>query len=326
MVTRALSRIALAAALLVASFAVASGGDDDDQFTREMGNSKKAQVNGKVKIVYHDDEIKPENRRAVAVMRTSRVFERVADWVNKAVALPHDLVVNVTDKLPPGVDDQVTQPDGRTVYVPGAWLTQIEGVARDVVTTVKRPAVFPADKFNADDLNALTNQFIFGHEMGHALQRQLQLANIGLEEDAADGFASFHTINELGPDTLLAGAIIFDEIARREGTLTLEGLSSDHPVTQQRVFNFVCLLYGSDSKRFQGPLVDAGYLPKTRAPLCPQAWAMLNFGWWTQLQPHFRKAFKAEGAREQEKARVKLIAETEAMAECIDKLRTGQPC
>lgn len=317
---RALSRLVLAAVLLVACFAAASDGDDYNQFTRHRVRANN------VEIVYHDNEIKPENQQAVAVIRMSRVFEQVADWMNKSVALPHALVVNVTDKLPPGVEDPVTQPDGRTIYVPASFLTEIERTSGDVVNTVTRPAVFPDEKYNAADLNALTNQFIFGHEMGHALQRQLQLANIGLEEDAADGFASFHTINELGPVPLLAAALLFDEIARREGVLTLEGLSSDHPVTQQRVFNFLCLLYGSDAKRFHGPLVDTGYLPKTRAPLCPQAWAMLNFGWWTQLQPRFSRAFKAEGTREQENAREKLIAETKALAECLDKIRTGQPC
>jgi hypothetical protein len=317
---RALSKIALAVALLVACFAVAASGDEGNQVTRHRVPASR------VTIVYRDNEIKPENQQAVAVIRTSRVIEQIADWMNRSVALPHDLVVNVTDALPPGVEDPVTQPDGRTIYVPASFLTQIERTAGDVVNTVTRPAVFPPDKYNAADLNALTNQFIFGHEMGHALQRQLELANIGLEEDAADGFASFHTINELGPVPILAGALLFDEIARREGALTLEGLSSDHPVTQQRVFNFLCLLYGSDAKRFHGPLVDAGYLPKSRAPMCPQAWAMLNFGWWTQLEPHFRRAFRAEGTRAQENAREKLIAETKALAECIDKFRTGQPC
>jgi hypothetical protein len=99
-----------------------------------------------------------------------------------------------------------------------------------------------------------------------------------------------------------------------EGERLLEG---HHPVTQQRVFNFLCLLYGSDVKRFHRTLVDVGYPPKTRASLCPQAWAMLNFGWWTQLKPHFRKAFKAEGTKEQENAHDKLIAETKAFAEKV---------
>jgi hypothetical protein len=160
--------------------------------------------------------------------------------------------------------------------------------------------------------------------MGHALQRQLKLANIGLEEDGADGFASFYTVNELGPVTLLAGALFFDEFARREGKLTLENLSSDHAVTQQRAFNFLCFLYGSDPKRYDGPLVGAGYLPRTRVPLCRPEWAALNYGWWTQLEPYFSKGFKDEGSTEQENARAELIAATREFAKELDKLRTAQ--
>lgn len=310
----AMSRTAFAGALLVAGFAVASCG----------GDGNKADAAGKVTVVYQDNAIKPKDRQAVAVIRKSRVLEQVADWVNKSVALPHDMVVKVTDKVPPGVTDAVTQPDGRTIYVPPPFLTQIEGVLSNVVKTVKRPALFPEARFNADDLTALSTQFIFGHEMGHALQRQLLLPNLGLEEDAADGFASFYTVNEVGPGPSLATAILFDELAREEGKLTLEGLSSDHPVTQQRVFNFLCYLEGSDPKRFRGPLVGAGYLPKTRAPLCPQAWAMLDFGWWTQLKPHFNAAFKDQGDKTQEAARDQLIAETKAFAKELDKFRSGQ--
>ncbi|MER6612156.1 DUF4344 domain-containing metallopeptidase [Streptomyces xantholiticus] len=307
-------RTAFAGALLVAGLAVTS--------CDGVGNT--AETNGKVTVVYEDSTIKPKDRKAVAVIRESRVLEQLADWVNKSVALPHDLVVKVTDKVPPGVTDAVTQPDGRTIFVPPAFLTQIEGVLSNVVKTVKRPALFPQDKFNADDLTALSTQFIFGHEMGHALQRLLLLPNLGLEEDAADGFASFYTVNEVGPGPSLAAAILFDEIAREEGELTLEGLSSDHPVTQQRVFNFLCYLQGSDPKRFDGPLVGAGYLPKTRAPLCPQAWAMLDYGWWTQLQPHFTETFKDQGDKTQENARAQLIAETKAFEKQLDKLRTAQ--
>ncbi|MFE6133495.1 DUF4344 domain-containing metallopeptidase [Streptomyces sp. NPDC056437] len=307
-------KAAFAGALLMAGFAVVSCGGD--------GNA--AGAGGKVTVVYEDDTIKPKDRHAVAVVRKSAVLEHVAGWVNKSVALPHDLVVKVTDKVPPGVTDAVTQPDGRTIFVPPPFLTQIEGVLDNVVKTVERPALFPRARFNADDLTALSTQFIFGHEMGHALQRQLLLANLGLEEDAADGFASFYTVNEVGPGPSLAAAILFDDLARKEGRLTLEGLSSDHPVTQQRVFNFLCYLEGSDPKRFHGPLVSAGYLPKTRAPLCPQAWAMLDYGWWTQLKPHFRAAFKDQGDKSQENARDQLIAETKAFEKQLDKLRSGQ--
>jgi Putative metallopeptidase len=308
--------------VVVASLAVASCGGDDKS-TTTASPSGVAPGNGKVTVVY-DGNVKPEDRQAVEQLKRSRAFEPLPAWMNKSLALPHDLVVKVTDKVPPGVTDMVTQPDGRTVYVPPAFLNDIAGGADRIVKTVKRPAVFPADKWNAGDLSALSAQFILGHEMGHALQRQLLLPNIGLEEDAADGFAQFYSINELPPTTLLAGAILFDEIARMEGKLTLEGLSSDHPVTQQRVFNFLCMLDGNDPKKWEGPLVAAGYLPKTRAPSCPQAWTALNYGWWTQLKPYFSDAFKAEGDREQANARAAQIAETKRFAKQLDKFRLAQ--
>ncbi|MEU0371303.1 DUF4344 domain-containing metallopeptidase [Streptomyces sp. NPDC006283] len=304
----------LTGALLLAGLAVASCG----------GVGSEADANGKVTVVYEEDTVEPKDRQAVEVIRKSRVLEQLAGWVNESVALPNDLVVRVTDKVPPGVTDAVTQPDGRTIFVPPAFLTQIEETLGKVVKTVERPAPFPEASYNTADLTALSTQFIFGHEMGHALQRQLLLPNLGLEEDAADGFASFYTVNEVGPNPSLAAAILFDEIARQEGKLTLEGLSSDHPVTQQRVFNFLCYLEGSDPKRFHGPLVGAGYLPKTRAPLCPQAWAMLDYGWWTQLKPHFREAFKDEGGKAQANARNHLIEETKAFEKELDKLRGEQ--
>ncbi|MGE7387769.1 DUF4344 domain-containing metallopeptidase [Streptomyces sp. NPDC004126] len=315
------ARCGLVLAGVVALVAVTGCGGE----VREAGAGPRPQVSGggRVTVVYEERTAGPEDRRVVTLIRKSRVLERAADWVNGALVLPHDLVVKVTAEVPPGVTDAVTQPDGRTIFIPPSFLAEVEAAFADIVKTVERPSPLPASSFNTDDLTVLSTEFVFGHELGHALQRQLLLANLGLEEDAADGFASFYTVNEVGPGPSLAAAMLFDEIARKEGRLTLENLASDHPVTQQRVFNFLCYLEGSDPKGYQQSLVDDGYLPKTRAPFCPQAWAMLDSGWWTQLQPHFRAAFKTRGDEEQRKARARLTAEIRALSERIDELRKG---
>ncbi|MFE5561632.1 DUF4344 domain-containing metallopeptidase [Streptomyces sp. NPDC056544] len=320
------ARIALSGVLALVGVVVTgcSGEARDAGQGPGAGPRPQGARSGRVTVVYETRTVAPADREAVALIRKSRVLERTADWVNKALTLPHDMVVKVTADVPPGVTDAVTQPDGRTIFIPPSFLTEIEKALADVVKTVERPAPFPASEYNTDDLTVLSTEFIFGHEMGHALQRQLLLANLALEEDAADGYASFYTVNEVGPGPSLAAAILFDEIARKEGTPTLEGMSSDHPVTQQRAFNFLCYLEGSDPKKYQASLVDSGYLPKTRAPLCPQAWAMLDYGWWTQLQPHFSAAFRGRGDQEQKKAHARLIAETQALAKRIDEIRTSQ--
>ncbi|MEV7561747.1 DUF4344 domain-containing metallopeptidase [Streptomyces sp. NPDC089795] len=324
--SRKKARVVLSGMLILAGAVMTGCGGEAHDTGPGPGSGPRPQAarSGRVTVVYETGTVGPADREAVALIRNSRVLERSADWVNRSLTLPHDMVVKVTADVPPGVTDAVTQADGRTIYIPPSFLTEIEKALADVVKTVERPAPFPASEYNTDDLTVLSTEFIFGHEMGHALQRQLLLANLGLEEDAADGYASFYTINEVGPNPSLAAAILFDEIARKEGVPTLEKMSSDHPITQQRAYNFLCYLEGSDPKKYQQSLVDSGYLPKTRAPLCPQAWAMLNHGWWTQLQPHFSSAFKAQGDEEQKKAQAQLIAETKALAERIDEIRRSQ--
>ena len=76
-------------------------GEDDSTLARAKGK-------GRVTIVYQDDAIQPENRDAIKKIRDSGAFERMADRLTKAVALPHDLQVVVTDKLPKGIDDPTT--------------------------------------------------------------------------------------------------------------------------------------------------------------------------------------------------------------------------
>jgi hypothetical protein len=81
----------------------------------------RAKGEGRVTIVYQDDTIKPENRDAMKKIMDSGAFERMADRLTKAVALPHDLQVVVTDKLPKGIDDPTTEVDGRRIFWPAAF-------------------------------------------------------------------------------------------------------------------------------------------------------------------------------------------------------------
>lgn len=107
----AAGRTAAVAALVVAAFALAACGDEG-----------KDDAGGKATVVYEDEAIKPENRKAVEVVRKSRVLEQAADWVNTSVALPHDLVVKVTDKVPRGSPTRSPSPTaGRSSCPRRSW-------------------------------------------------------------------------------------------------------------------------------------------------------------------------------------------------------------
>src|SRR5262249_501399 len=124
----------------------------------------------------------------------------MADRLTKAVALPYDLQVVVTDKTPKGFDDPTTDVEGRTFFWPPAFSKATHDVLAEflpeVIANKGAPRAISKENFTADVLNVWGNQFVLGHELGHAIIRQLNLPLTGLEEDSADGFATFFTVND----------------------------------------------------------------------------------------------------------------------------------
>jgi hypothetical protein len=119
----------------------------------------------------------------------------------------------------------------------------------------------------------------------------------------------------------LGAAILFDQIARKQGTVTLEELSSDHAVVQQRVYNFLCSVVGSDPQRLESSLVTDGYLPQSRAMFCRKEWTQLNYGWWTILEPHLTDTFKSESTMARRQARDDLDNENAALSGTLRQMR-----
>jgi putative metallopeptidase DUF4344 len=324
-------RMALALALVAAMLTIVSCGSGAPQATTAPGEAAQDATttaapdeHGKVKVVYENDAIKPENRDAVELIRKSGVLEQIADWTTETVALPHDMEMRVSDDMPEGVLAPIAEPDGRTIQLPASFFAQNYDVLSEFVAGLNKeggpPSVFPEKDFNADVLTPWAEQYIVAHEMGHALVHQLLLPTTGLEEDAVDAFAAFFTINNVGAGPALGAAALFDELASDAGDPAAEDYASDHPITKQRVYNFLCFLAGEDEKLAKS-LVDEGYLPDVRAPVCPLEWAQLDFGWWTTLEPHFNEAFSAEGTELQQEAREELISQTKAFAAELKRLR-----
>ncbi|MDR7039579.1 MULTISPECIES: DUF4344 domain-containing metallopeptidase [Methylobacterium] len=110
---------------------------------------------------------------------------------------------------------------------------------------------------------------VFLHETGHALFHLLDVPVLGREEDAADQFAALVLLRLRASQArpIIDGSAFLMGSYAREETADREALADDHGLVQQRLYNLLCLAYGSDRRAFRY-LVERGDLPEERARGC----------------------------------------------------------
>lgn len=114
----------------------------------------------------------------------------------------------------------------------------------------------------------------FLHEAGHAVFDLWKVPILGREETAADYFSAYLMLqfNKQEARRLIMGtAYQYLEYVRskKEVTIPLTKLAGQHETPAQRLYNVLCIAYGSDAQQFSD-LVTKGYLPKDRADDCKE--------------------------------------------------------
>jgi Putative metallopeptidase len=158
--------------------------------------------------------------------------------------------------------------------------------------------MFRADATSQEELDNEVfgaTRFIFYHELGHALIDIFGIPFTGREEDAVDQFSTILLLGGGSVDAALAGANFFYKFA---SVTELDQLVfwDEHSLDQQRFYDIVCLVYGSDPETYdfllqrdtKGFLLsnDQGYLPKERAERCYDEYKAIS-GSWKQLIESF---------------------------------------
>jgi len=129
------------------------------------------------------------------------------------------------------------------------------------------------------------------HEVGHATFDLFNVPIFGHEEDAADNFATFITL-QFGKGQarrLINGAAwawrayLGDYQKNPVVPTRLAAFASDHGLPQERFYNLVCLAFGANSQEFAD---FANFLPPTRSPNCSHEYQTLVRAFRQQIRPH----------------------------------------
>ncbi|HEY2866192.1 MAG TPA: DUF4344 domain-containing metallopeptidase [Pyrinomonadaceae bacterium] len=206
-------------------------------------------------------------------IKQEKLLERAADGLNQALILPHDIFLKSKDC---GDVNAFYNPDDHSVTV---CYELMEQFFRDFKSE-------GYDDKKAYDMMFDAIRFVFLHEIGHALIDTYKLPVTANEEDAADRCSSFINIEELGDDgvkAVLAAAEAFQVESRNSGTHE-RNMADEHLLQEQRFYNALCMLYGSDPDKYD-TILTKGFLPKERAARCPTEYQKTVESWQTLLEP-----------------------------------------
>ncbi len=215
------------------------------------------------------------------IFREERLFEDILDQLNETLVLSRDLPVRMEEckEVNAFYDSEtgsVTLCYELLEHFLEIFGKQMEGSSAEEQEEAAGKAV-----------SALV--FAFYHELGHALIDVYDLPATGREEDAVDQLATVMLLETWeGEDSelaILSSAEWFDLDASESEDEP--DTADEHSLDEQRYYNLVCWIYGSDPEYF-ADVVDDWELPAKRAERCEGEYQRMSQAWNTLLGPHLR--------------------------------------
>jgi|tagenome__1003787_1003787.scaffolds.fasta_scaffold20818151_2 Putative metallopeptidase len=208
-------------------------------------------------------------------LKDARFLERVQEFLSP-VRLPRTLLV----KTESCDGDANAWYDGEAITLCYDYVDQIW---KSVPAETTADGVAPIDALVGPILDTCL------HEFAHALFDILKIPVFGREEDAADQFAAYVTL-QLGKEEArrrIAGtAYAYSvEVQATTGPLTVRQFANEHGTPAQRMFNLLCIAYGADPNLF-GDFVTKGQLPQERAEGCADEYKQTAHAFETLIRPH----------------------------------------
>lgn len=189
------------------------------------------------------------------------VFQDILDGLAEEIALPQDVPVTFKDC---DSANAFWDPEARSLTM--CWnLVAAYNFGYEKIKGEERAFLAGADQ---ETVLTGTTTFILLHELGHGLVDLFDLPITGREEDAVDQFATLLLIGGDEPDDgiqertsrlALLGAYFFRMMAAEPGDLARDIFADEHALGQQRYYDVMCLVFGSDSEAY-GPILTRGLL------------------------------------------------------------------
>lgn len=238
---------------------------------KTTSTSNDAGDNGDFKVEYAD-VTNPRYRDIDKQLKDQKILENAAQQLNDNLKLPNDLYLRTKDC---GEINAFYDPNDTSITV-------CYEIMEHYFKLFKSTGKSDKEAFNSM-FDAI--QFVFLHELGHAMIDLYKLPITGNEEDAADRASAYICLEEIkdGVRFVLTAADAF--AVESKGRKPDGGdMADEHLLDGQRYFNSLCMIYGSNPGKWN-KIVAEGYLPKERAVRCPGEYERTMLSWKELLKP-----------------------------------------
>lgn len=239
---------------------------------KSLKTNKKYEDKGDFKV----EKVSLTDSRYAALdqkVKDEKLLENAAEELNRALKLPKDIIIIAKSC---GIENAEFDPNNNRITICYELMNRFYNLYR----------LNGMNEKEADEKMFDAIRFVFLHEVGHALIHNYNLPIVSNEEDAADRCSSYINIKELGEEgvrAVLAAADAF-RIDSRLSSPGKRDLAGEHLLNEQRFYNSLCMIYGSNPSRYEY-FVQDGYLPEERAVRCPQEYQRTVESWVSLLAP-----------------------------------------
>jgi hypothetical protein len=221
-------------------------------------------------VVAYEDAASQVQLEYARYLQQRGFLESLVSNLNEQIALPYDIGVV---GAPCGQPNAYWAPDQKTLVVCYELFEYMGEVFRSEVNSEQ--------ELLETILGGI--EFIFYHELGHALVDTFEIPYTGRQEDAVDQFSTILLLSQGKANSVMAGANFF---GNSKGSQT--PFWDEHSLDEQRFYDIVCLIYGSNPQAYDSLLLreaglgfggNQGILPKQRAARCPDNFKDIEKSW-----------------------------------------------
>lgn len=261
-----------------------SSPEQETQYTQESEESQPKieetqpteQVSdvGDFKVTYYL-VTNPDYLEYEKIFKEAQMFEHKALFLNDLLILPYDITITLAEC---GVENAFYDHNTKQIIMCYELMNHFAEVFYDYSET--------DTELGTAMLNSM--DFVFYHELGHAIIDIYDLPTTGNSEDNADEVSTLILLSagESGIDAILDGANWF--YITSENTDIEESTFSDiHSPDRRRYYNLLCWVYGSNPQNKE-TLITEWELSEDRASGCEEQYNQIFYAWNTLLSPYFK--------------------------------------